>query len=67
MVVDITHIHSDPSCERVLLSFDDLVVFGEGFLEHPTRLEAESVVKGDSEGELDIDEVSSIASLALFS
>ena len=67
VVVDVPHIHSYPACERVLLSLYDLVVFGEGFLEHPTGFEAKGVVEGDTEGELDIDQISSIPSLSLFS
>ena len=65
MVVDISHVDSDSASERVLLSFDNFVVFSESFLEHSTCLKAEGVIEGDCKGKFDIDEVSSVGSFSL--
>lgn len=66
VVVDISHVHTDPASEGVLLSLDDFVVFSQCLLEHSTCLEAEGVVKSNCEGKLHIDEVGSVGCLSLF-
>lgn len=48
MVIDVSHIDPNSSCKRVLLPLDDLIIFGQGFLEHSTCLQAKGMIKGDS-------------------
>ena len=50
VIVDVAHIHTDPSREGVLFSLDDFIVFREGFLEHAAGLQAEGMVEGHGEG-----------------
>lgn len=66
VVVYVSHVHTDPASEGVLLPFDDFVVFCQGLLEHSACFEAEGVVKGNCEGKLHIDEVGSVGCLSLF-
>ena len=60
VVVDVPHVDPDPSCEGVLLSFYDFVVFCQSLLEHAAGLETEGMVEGRSEGQLHVDEIRSV-------
>lgn len=67
MIVNVPHVHTNPTCKGVLLPLYDFIVFGQGLLEHPTCLEAQRVIEGHCEGEFDVDEVGGVGGLSLLS
>lgn len=45
MIVNISHIHPNSTSKCILFSFDNLVVFSKGLLEHSTSFEAKSMIQ----------------------